>query len=127
VTAVSRGDIVWVTFPDSEDVPDEEFDNPHPAIVIQNDTKNNRLDSTLVIPLTTSQSEPESLSDVKLSAASEDVKEDSVAKLEGITMVSVPKRIMEESTAPEVWKMGEVSASKLNEIESRLELVLGLS
>jgi len=90
-------------------------------------TKNNRLDSTLVIPLTTSQSEPESLSDVKLSAASEDVEEDSVAKLEGITMVSVPKRIMEESTAPEVWKMGEVSASKLNEIESRLELVLGLS
>jgi len=76
VTSVSRGDIVWVTFPEPDDVPDEEFDNPHPAIVIQNDTKNHRLDSTLVIPLTTSQKSAEALSDVELSAASEDVEED---------------------------------------------------
>lgn len=127
MTSVSRGDVVWVTFPEPDDIPEEEFDNPHPSIVVQNDTKNHRLDTTVVIPLSTSQSTAEAFSDVELSSDAEEVEDDCVAKLEMITTVSVPGRIMEQSTNPQVWKMGEVSASKLNEIESKLELVLGLN
>lgn len=127
MTSVSRGDIVWVTFPKPDNIPDEEFDNPHPSIVVQNDTKNHRLDTTVVVPLSTSQNGADMLSDVELSSASEEVENDCVAKLEMLTTVSVPGRIMEQSTDPEIWKMGEVSASKINEIESKLELVLGLS
>lgn len=127
MTSVSRGDIVWVTYPEPDDVPKEEFDNPHPSVVVQNDTKNHRLDTTVVIPLSTSQASGEALSDVELSSSSEEVEDDCVAKLEMITTVSVPGRVMERSTDPEVWKMGEISASKINEIESKLELVLGLN
>lgn len=126
MTSVSRGDIVWVTYPEPDDIPEEEFDNPHPSIVVQNDTKNHRLDTTVVIPLSTSQTNADSLSDVEFSATSEEVEDDCIAKLEMITTVSVPGRIMEQSTNPDVWKMGQVSASKINEIESKLELVLGM-
>lgn len=126
MTSVSRGDIVWVTYPEPDDVPEEEFDNPHPSIVVQNDTKNHRLDTTVVVPLSTSQTSADTLSDVELSSASEEVESDCVAKLEMLTTVSVPGRIMEESTDPDVWKMGEISASKMNEVETKLELVLGL-
>lgn len=126
MTSVSRGDIVWVTYPEPDDIPEEEFDNPHPSIVVQNDTKNHRLDTTVVVPLSTSQTSTDALSDVELSSASEEVESDCVAKLEMLTTVSVPGRIMEQSTDPDVWKMGEISASKMNEVETKLELVLGL-
>jgi len=125
--SVERGDIVWVTFPDPNDVPDEEFENPHPAIVIQNNSRNHEYDTTIVAPLTTAQNRSQALADVRVSSASEDVEEDSIAKLGMLTTVSVPGRIMDESDNPEVWKMGELSASKMDDIEKRLDLVLGLS
>lgn len=125
--SVSRGDIVWVNFPDPDEIPDEEFDNPHPAIVVQNDTRNHRYDTTVVAPLTTSQDSAEEFVDVSITASAEDVDEDSVAKLGMLSTVSVPGRIMNESESPDVWKMGELSASKINEIEARLEVLLGIA
>lgn len=127
MSSVERGDIVWVTFPDPEEVPDEEFENPHPAVVIQNNSRNHEYDTTIVAPLTTSQDSTKCLADVSVSSATEDVEKDSIAKLGMLTVVSVPGRIMEESENPETWKMGELSAGKMNEIENRLNLVLGLA
>lgn len=126
MTSVSRGDIVWVTFPDDDDLPDEEFDNPHPAVVIQNDTENHHLDSTVVVPITTSKTTATEQFEVELRAPSDGVEDDGVATLDMISSVSVPGRIMEVSEDPEVWKMGEISVSKLNEIENRLEVLLSL-
>ena len=127
MSSVERGDIVWVTFPDPEEVPEEEFENPHPAVVIQNDSRNHEYDTTIVAPLTTSQDSTQCLADVSVSSATEDVEKDSIAKLGMLTVVSVPSRIMEEGEDPETWKMGELSASKMSEIETRLDLVLGLA
>lgn len=105
----------------------EEFDDPHPAIVIQNDSENESLDSTIVIPTTTSTTGATGFTDIELSTDTEDVEEDCVAKPEMIASVSVPGRIMDESEDPDVWKMGELSASKMNELESALEVILSLS
>lgn len=127
MSSVARGDVVWVTFPDPEEVPDEEFENPHPAVVVQNDARNHRHDTTIVAPLTTSQSGAEALADVQIVSTSDGVDEDCVAKLGMLSTVSVPGRIMDQSENPEVWKMGALSASKMNEIEARLEVVLGIA
>lgn len=127
MNSVERGDIVWVTFPDPNDIPEEEFENPHPAIVIQNDSRNHEYETTIVAPLTTAQETTQALADVKIPSASEDVEKDSIAKLGMLTTVSVPGRIMDKSENPETWKMGELSARKMNEIEQRLELALGLT
>lgn len=125
--SVSRGDVVWVTFPDPEDVPDEEFENPHPAVVVQNDTRNHKFETTLVVPLTTSQTSEEEFADIAISSSSEEVDDDCVAKLGLLSAVSVPGRIMDESENPEVWKMGELSAGKMSEIEAHLEILLGIA
>jgi len=125
--SVARGDVVYVTFPDPEDIPDEEFDNPHPAIVVQNDTRNHRYDTTIVAPLTTSQSSEEEFADVQILSTSEGVDEDSIAKSGMLSTVSVPGRIMDHSENPDIWKMGELSANKMNEIEARLEVLLGIA
>lgn len=125
--SVSRGDVVWVTFPDPEDIPDEEFENPHPSVVVQNNTRNHRYDTTIVAPLSTSQASEEEFADVAISSSSEEVEEDSIAKLGMLSMVSVPGRIMDESEDPNVWKMGELSAGKMNEIEAHLEVLLGIA
>ncbi|RKD95650.1 type II toxin-antitoxin system PemK/MazF family toxin [Halopiger aswanensis] len=127
MSSVSRGDVVWVTFPDPDDIPDEEFENPHPAVVVQNDTRNQRYDTTIVAPLTTSQDSPEEFADVAVPSTSEGVEEDSIAKLGMLSTVSVPGRIMDQSENSDVWKMGELSASKMNEIEARLEVLLGIA
>jgi mRNA-degrading endonuclease toxin of MazEF toxin-antitoxin module len=127
MATVSRGDVVWVTFPDPEDVPEEEFENPHPAIVVQNDTRNHKYDTTVVAPLTTTQTSTEEFVDVEISSTSEEVDNNSIAKLGLLSAVSVPGRIMDQSENPDVWKMGELSASKMNEIEARLEVLLGIA
>ncbi|RLM68643.1 type II toxin-antitoxin system PemK/MazF family toxin [Halorubrum sp. Atlit-26R] len=124
---ISRGDVVWVTFPDPEDVPEEEFENPHPAVVVQNDSRNHKYDTTIVAPLSTSQESSEEFADVEISSSSEGVDDDSIAKLGLLSAVSVPGRIMDESEDPSVWKMGELSASKMAEIEARMEVLLGIA
>lgn len=58
---------------------------------------------------------------------SEEVDDDSIAKLGLLSAVSVPGRIMDESENPDVWKMGKLSASKMSEIEARLEVLLGIA
>src|SRR5699024_6253010 len=122
MTSVSRRDIIWVSFPDQNEIPPEEFDNPHPAIVIQNNSDNNSLDSTVVVPLTTNQNgEVRLLTDVRVSAATEDIDEDSTAKLNLLSSVSVPGRIFDEGENEGAWKIGEISPTKMTEIENKLE------
>lgn len=124
---VSRGDVVWVTFPDPEDIPEEEFENPHPAVVVQNDTRNHRYDTTIVAPLSTSQTSEEEFADVAISSTSEEVDDDSIAKLGLLSAVSVPGRIIDQSEDPKIWKMGELSTSKMSEIEAHIEVLLGIA
>jgi len=123
-TPVSRGDIVLVTFPDPEDALEGEFENPHPAVVLQNTSANQKLRSTVVVPLT-SGSDSHPLREVQLSPKRDGVENDSVAMLSKISSVSIDGRIKDEDEDEAAWKMGEVSAESMNEIEQKLRYLLG--
>lgn len=125
MTTVHRRDIVWVTFPDSDEIPPEEMDNPHMAVVLQTDDMNNKLNSTVVVPIS-SGGVRDSLREVFIPSHSEDVDENSVAVLSQITTVSVPGRIFDESEDEAAWKQGELSREKMNEIEDRLGYLFGV-
>lgn len=114
-----------VSFPPAEDIPDEEFDDPHPAVVIQCDSENGRKETTVVIPISTGAN-PDALTEVKLQPGRDGVENESIVKLHQITTVSVSDRITEGYDDESAWKMGEVSAQAMAEIEDYLEYVLGL-
>lgn len=123
MTSVSRGDIVWVTF--DEDTPDAEFDDPHMAVVIQNNDRNEKLDSTVVIPIS-SRSLSDFLTEVELSSEIEGLTSDSIAILTQISTVSVPDRIFDEGDDESIWKAGEIPRDKITEIEHKLTYLLGV-
>jgi len=123
VTNISRGDVVRVSFPSDDDIPDEEFDSPHPAVVLQNDGLNRRKDTAVVIPVTTG-SNADTLSEVKLQPGRDGVENESIAKLHQITTVSISERIVEGYEDEAAWKEGEVSAQTMSDIENYLSYVL---
>jgi mRNA-degrading endonuclease toxin of MazEF toxin-antitoxin module len=123
VTQVKRGDIVRVTFPSPEDTFDGEFESPHPAIVLQNTSANNKLRSTVVIPVT-SGSDPHHLREVRLTPERDGVENDSIALLPKISCVSIQGRIKDESDNEAAWREGEISGEAINEIEQKLSYLL---
>lgn len=112
-----------VTFPQPDEIPDEEFENPHPAVVLQNDNDNHQRETTIVVPLT-SGSNPDPLDEVLLTPSEDGVQNDSLAQLHMITAVSVPGRIFDGGGSPSAWKLGEASPKVMNEIENKLSLIL---
>lgn len=112
-----------VSFPDDEDIPDNEFDGAHPAVIVQNDGQNDRRDTTVVIPVSTG-TESDALSEVQLDSSGDGVEHDSIAKLHQITTVSTPDRIVEGHDDESAWKMGEVSSHTMNNIENYLGYLL---
>ena len=118
---ITRGDIVRVDFPDQDEIPDVEFDSPHPAVVVQNNTENNRLDTVTVVPVTTNPYQGADY-EVQLFPEDDGVEETSVAKINLITSVSIQDRIANE----EEWKMGEISAIKMDELEAAISSHLSI-
>ena len=123
MTQVKRGDIVRVTFPNPEDTFDGEFESPHPAIVLQNTSANNKLRSTIVIPVT-SGSDPHHLREVQLIPENDGVENDSIALLPKISCVSIQGRIKDENDDEAAWREGEISGEAINEIEQKLSYLL---
>jgi mRNA-degrading endonuclease toxin of MazEF toxin-antitoxin module len=115
MNTLNRGDIVRVDFPDEDEIPSSEFDSPHPAVVVQNDTANNRLETATVVPVTTSGYNGNDYQ-VRLFPDCDGVEEESVAKANLIATVSISDRIINE----EEWKMGEISPKKTDELEAAI-------
>ena len=113
--SLNRGDIVRVDFPDGDEIPSSEFDSPHPAVVIQNDTANNRLETATVVPVTTNAYNGNDY-EVRLFPERDGVEEASVAKANLIASISIRDRIINE----EEWKMGEISPKKMDELEAAI-------
>ena len=112
---VSRFDVVRVDFPDQHKVPDSEFDSPHPAVVVQNNTANSRLDTVTVVPVTTNEYSGHDY-EVQLFPEADGVEEKSVAKANLLASVSIADRI----TNKDDWKMGEISSPKMDELEATI-------
>lgn len=112
---VSRFDVVRVDFPEQNKIPDSEFDSPHPAVVVQNNTANSRLDTATVAPVTTNAYSGHDY-EVQLFPETDGVQEKSVAKANLLASVSIADRITNEDD----WKMGEISSPKMNELEAAI-------
>ncbi|MBP2250760.1 mRNA-degrading endonuclease toxin of MazEF toxin-antitoxin module [Halarchaeum solikamskense] len=122
----SRGDIARVSFTPKDESPDGEFEDPHPALILQRDRLNNELDSTVVIPVTSSYTRVDRARNVELKPGTDGVEKNSIAVLPLVTTVSIPERIHDHGAGEGAWKMGEISNSKLSDIERKLNIILGL-
>mgnify|MGYP006281844895 CR=1 len=119
--SITRMDIVRVDFPDEDEIPDCEFDSPHPAVVVQNDTANNRLSTATVVPVTTNIYQGHDY-EVQLFPENDGVEQVCVAKANLIATISIEDRILNE----EEWKMGRISSTKMNELEGAISSHLSI-
>jgi len=125
VTYPKRGEIVRVSFPNDGDQPRDLIDDPHPAIVLQNDGANERFDTTIVIPLTTG-SGADRIYEVEVRPPKDEVDNPSLAQLTQLMVVSIPEQIKEDYDQKSAWCEGEVHEDTLNDIENQLNYVLGI-
>lgn len=119
--ALARGDIVRVDFPEEDEIPDCEFDSPHPAVVVQNNSANHQLDTVTVVPITTNEYSGKDF-EVQLFPDEDGVERQSVAKANLIASVSIQDRITNE----EEWKMGEIRPIKMDELEAAISSHLSI-
>lgn len=112
---VNRFDVVRVDFPEQNKIPDDEFDSPHPAVVVQNNTANSRLNTVTLVPVTTNEYSGHDY-EVQLFPGTDGVDEKSVAKANLLASVSIADRVTNEDD----WKMGEISSPKMNELEAAI-------
>lgn len=118
----SRGEVHWVKLPRREDVDDQttgnEYGKRRPGVVLQNDGEPDSLGTTLVVPTTSGQSsDAKHLTWVFISSASECVPNDSIA-------MCTQLRVVDNDRFDE--KIGELSKSKLREVEKATQVALDL-
>lgn len=112
------GDLIHVDFRSSEDSEPGEFDDPHPAVVVQYTNSNDR--AVVVAPV--SSRDKQSFSrEVRLPGTIDGLSSDSVAILNLITTVSFEGRVRPEDDDSDSWRLGKVPPQKMEEIQEKLE------
>lgn len=112
------GDLIHVDFTPSEKSEPGEFEDPHPAVVVQYTNKNDR--SVVVAPI--SSREKQSFSrEVTLPRTIDGLNSDSVVILNLITTVSFEGRIKYEGDSSDSWHLGKVPPKKMEEIQGKLK------
>ena len=112
------GDLIHVDFTPSEDSEPGEFEDSHPAVVVQYTNPNDR--AVVVAPI--SSRDKQSFSrEVRLPGTIEGLDSDSVAILNLITTVSFEGRVKPESDDLDSWHLSKVPTRKMEEIQEKLE------
>lgn len=111
---IRRGDLVEVTLDGAEGA---EIRKKRPAIILQNDTGNQYSPVTIIAPCS-SGSHKNYPTEVLLPEESEPVDKDTLVKCNQIRTVDVDRRI--------VRKFGQISKSKMREIDKATRISLGL-
>ncbi|WP_135667610.1 type II toxin-antitoxin system PemK/MazF family toxin [Halorhabdus rudnickae] len=112
------GDLIHVDFTPSEDSKPGEFEDPHPAVVVQYTNPDDR--AVVVAPV--SSREKQSLSrEVRLPGTIDGLDSDSVAILNLITAVSFEGRVRLDGDDSNSWHLGKVPPRKIEEIQAKLE------
>lgn len=111
------GDIIHVNFRDEENTEPGEFEDPHPAVVVQYTREG---DEAVVVAPISSRDKQSRSREVKLPGTIEGLDSDSVAILNLITTVSFEGRIEPEGGSDnESWKLGRVPPKKMEEIQGK--------
>lgn len=112
------GDLVQVNFRDSEETEPGEFEDPHPAVVVQ---YTNDDDEAVVVAPVSSRDQQSLSREVKLPGTIDGLDNDSVAILNLITTVSFEGRIEPEGgNDADSWRRGRVPPKKMEEIQRKL-------
>lgn len=111
------GDLIHVNFTDSQHSEPGEFEDPHPAVVVQYTSDGDR--AVVVAPISSRDQQSRSR-EVKLPGTISGLDEDSVAILNLITTVSFEGRIKPDGSSNESWHLGRVPPPKMEEIQAKL-------
>lgn len=112
------GDLVHVDFTPAEHSEPGEFEDPHPAVVVQYTSPDDR--AVVVAPI--SSRDKQSFSrEVELPGTINGLDSDSVAILNLITTVSFEGRIKLDDDNSDPWHLGKVPPRKMEEIQEKLE------
>jgi mRNA interferase MazF len=111
------GEIIHVNFTPSEDSEPGEFEDPHPAVVVQYTSQGD--ESVVVAPISSRDQQSRSR-EVKLPGTIDGLNEDSVAILNLVTTVSFEGRINTSDSDTDSWRLGRVPPQKMEEIKQKL-------
>lgn len=112
------GDLIHVDFTSSEDSESGEFEDPHPAVVVQ---YTNSDDRAVVVAPVSSRDKQSFSREVRLPGTIDGLDRDSVAILNLITTVSFEGRVRAEGDDSDSWRLGKVPPQKMEEIQKKLE------
>lgn len=111
------GDLIHVNFIDSHESPPGEFEDPHPAVVVQ---YTNEQDEAVVVAPVSSRDRQSWSREVKLPGTIDGLDQDSVAILNLITTVSFEGRIQPNEGDGGSWRLGKVPPTKMEDIQEKL-------
>ena len=112
------GDLIHVNFRDREEAEPGEFEDPHPAVVVQ---YTNDDDEAVVVAPVSSRDQQSRAREVKLPGTTDGLDTDSVVILNLITTVSFEGRIEpDDGYGNESWKLGRIPPKKMEEIQRKL-------
>lgn len=112
------GDLIHVDFSSSDESKPGEFEDPHPAVVVQ---YTNSDDRAVVVAPVSSRDKQSFSREVRLPGTIDGLDGDSVAILNLITTVSFEGRVKQQGDESESWHLGKVPPQKMEEIQKRLE------
>jgi mRNA interferase MazF len=111
------GDLIHVNFTDSDESPPGEFEDPHPAVVVQH---TNEQDEAVVVAPVSSRDRQSWSREVKLPGTINGLDQDSVVILNLITTVSFEGRIQPDEGNGDSWRLGKVPPPKMEDIQEKL-------
>jgi mRNA interferase MazF len=112
------GDLIHVDFTPSSESEPGEFEDPHPAVVVQYTSRDDR---TVVVAPMSSRDKQSVSREVELPGTIDGLDNDSVAILNLITTVSFEGRIKQDGDNTKSWLLGKVPPRKMEKIQSKFE------
>lgn len=113
----SYGDLVYVDFTPAEASAPGEFEDPHPAVVVQYTRSGDR---AVVVAPVSSRDRQSRAREVTLYATLDGLSAESVAILNLLTAVSFEGRIRLGDDETDSWRLGRLPPKKMEEIQSKL-------
>ncbi|QCD65043.1 MULTISPECIES: type II toxin-antitoxin system PemK/MazF family toxin [Halomicrobium] len=111
------GDLIHVNFIDSEESPPGEFEDPHPAVVVQHPSDEDR--GVVVAPVS-SRDRQSWAREVQLPGTVNGLDEDSVVILNLITTVSFAERVKANDDDSNSWRLGKIPPKHMEDIQNKL-------
>ncbi|WP_079891701.1 type II toxin-antitoxin system PemK/MazF family toxin [Halorhabdus utahensis] len=111
------GDLIHVDFRPAADAEPGEFEDPHPAVVVQ---YTNSDDRAVVVAPVSSRDKQSFSREVRLPGTIDGLDSDSVVILNLITTVSFEGRVKPKGDDSESWRLGKVPPRKIEEIQEKL-------